>query len=111
MTKLWQLQIKDTLVIELNKNAAHDNDVIKFQSTISPFCQQNPVPLISSCYNFHFVKLLIQNTSTSIKFSNVLLNVQIIAKYARMIKTNQATFLKILCNTHRSSKLHSSPIY
>ena len=48
-------------------------DIIKFQSTISSFCQQNPVPLISSCNNFHIVKLLFQNASIFIKFSNVLL--------------------------------------
>ena len=77
MTKLLQLQITNTLLVtELNKNAAHDNDVIKFHCTISPFRQQNPIPpLISSCYNFHIIKLLFQNTSISIKFSNALVNV------------------------------------
>ena len=111
MTKLLQLQITNTLlVIELNKTAAH-NDIIKFQNTISPFCQQNPVPLISSCTNFHIVKLLFQNTSISFKFTNVLLRVQSIYKYARINKTNQVTFLKIFCSTHRSFRLHSSPIY
>ena len=79
MTKLLQLQITDTLLArEHNENAAHGNiilrDAIKFQSTISPFHQQNPIPLISSCYNFHIVKLLIQNTSISIKYSNILFN-------------------------------------
>ena len=75
MTKLLQLQIiKTLLVIELNKND-HDNDVIKFQSTISLFHLHNLGPLICSCYNFYIIKLLFQKRSISIKFSNVLLNV------------------------------------
>ena len=68
-------------------------DAIKFQCTISSFYQQNPVPLIFCCYNFHIVKLLIQNTSISIKFNNILfnalLNVQSISKYARKNKTSR----------------------
>ena len=63
MANLSQLQIINTLLIrELNKNAVHDNDIIKFQSTISPFSQ-------------HIIKCLFQNTSISIKFSNLLLDV------------------------------------
>ena len=49
----YKLQITSTLlVIELNKNnTAHGEDILKLQSTISPFHQENLISLISSCYN------------------------------------------------------------